>query len=415
MSLTREQIEIVRSTAPILQEHGTAITSEFYGTMLNDVPKLNNIFNQASQATGRQSTALAGALFAYATHIDDLGALSPAVEKICQKHASLFVQPQHYEVVGTYLLRAMGTVLGAALTLDVLEAWEAAYWQLANIMTKREAQMSEEADEWRDWRQFRIARKVPESSEIISFYLEPVDGEALPAFLPGQYISIKTHVPRLGYSQPRQYSLSDAPHPGYYRVSVSRHTGLRVDDSTAREHPGYVSNLLHDTRQQGDIIAVSRPAGEFYLDLAASSTAPVVLICSGVGVTPMISMLKSLLARKSSRRISFIHRARTTGVRAFGDEIRVATKMHANVNSAMFIGTPVDGQDVKGVHYHYVGDADLGVLDKQRDLSLDDERTEYFVCGTDKFMRVMGLSLLGMGVGQERIKMEVFGTGATPL
>ncbi|KAK6429112.1 Nitric oxide oxidoreductase [Oleoguttula sp. CCFEE 5521] len=415
MSLTRAQIEIVRSTAPILQKHGTAITSEFYGTMLNAVPKLNNIFNQASQATGRQSTALAGALFAYATHIDDLGALSPAVEKICQKHASLFVQPQHYEVVGTYLLRAMGTVLGAALTLDILEAWEAAYWQLANIMTKREAQMSEEADEWRDWRQFRIARKVPESTEITSFYLEPVDGEALPAFLPGQYLSVKTHVPRLGYSQPRQYSLSDAPHPERYRISVSRHSGLQIDSSNAREHPGYVSNLLHDDRQVGDIVTVSRPAGAFYLDLVVSSTAPVVLICSGVGVTPMISMLNSLLARKSSRRISFIHRARTTGVRAFVEDIREATEMHANVTSVVFIGTPVDGQDVKGVEYHFAGNADMSVLDKKRDLCLHDEGTEYFVCGTEAFMRGMGESLKGMGVGQERINMEVFGTGPTPL
>nr|OQO27888.1 hypothetical protein B0A51_05201 [Rachicladosporium sp. CCFEE 5018] len=415
MPLTPSQIEIVRSTAPILQEHGTAITSEFYGTMLNEVPDLNNIFNHTNQVTGHQSQALAGALLAYATHIDDLGVLSPTVEKICHKHASLYVQPQHYEVVGTYLLRAMGTVLGAALMPDVLEAWEAAYWQLANIMSNREARMYGDAEGWRDWRHFRIARKVPESSEIISFYLEPIDGEALPGFLPGQYISVKTHVPRLGYSQPRQYSLSDAPHPECYRISVSRHSGRQIDSSNAREHPGYVSNLLHDERQEGDIIAVSRPAGEFYLDLAASSTAPVVLICSGVGATPMIAMLNSLLARKSSRRISFIHRARTTGVRAFGDEIRAATEMHANVTSAVFIGTPVDGQDVKGVDYHFAGNADLRILDKERDLCLDDERTEYFVCGTEKFMRVIGTSLLDMGVGQDRINMEVFGTGPTPL
>ncbi|KAK6428713.1 Nitric oxide oxidoreductase [Oleoguttula sp. CCFEE 5521] len=415
MSLTRAQIDIVRSTAPILQEHGTAITSEFYGSMLKDVPELNNIFNQASQATGRQSTALAGALFAYATHIDDLGALSPAVEKICQKHASLYVQPQHYEVVGTYLLRAMGTILGAALTLDILEAWKVAYWQLANIMIKTEAQISEKTDEWRDWRQFRIARKVPESSEITSFYLKPCDGEALPAFLPGQYTSVKTEVPRLDYSQARQYSLSDAPNPSYYRISVSRHYGLQVNDSNAREHPGYISNVLHDDQKEGDLLAVSCPAGEFYLDVASPSTAPVVLICSGVGVTPMMSMLNSLLARQATRRISFIHRARSTAVRAFGDDIAAAAKKHANVSSVVFIGTPVAGEDIHGMHYHYAGNADLGVLDKERDLCLDDERAEYFVCGTETFMRRMGESLKGLGVEQERIKMEVFGTGPTPL
>jgi nitric oxide dioxygenase len=74
-------------------------------------------------------------LYAYASYIDDLGVLSPAVERICHKHASMYVQPEHYDVVGTYLLRAMGDVLGEALTPEILEAWGQAYWQLANIVS----------------------------------------------------------------------------------------------------------------------------------------------------------------------------------------------------------------------------------------------------------------------------------------
>jgi hemoglobin-like flavoprotein len=135
MSLTPDQVKLIKATVPVLKEHGTAITSHFYGLLLKENPSLNGIFNQSNQKTGHQAGALAGSLYAYASHIDDLGVLSPAVEKICHKHASMYVQPEHYDVVGTYLLRAMGDVLGEALTPEILEAWGQAYWQLANIVS----------------------------------------------------------------------------------------------------------------------------------------------------------------------------------------------------------------------------------------------------------------------------------------
>ena len=237
-SLTREQVQIIRSTVPVLQEHGNAITTLFYATLLEERPELNNVFNQANQASGQQPASLAGALYAYASHIDDLGVLSPAIEMICNKHVSLQVQPEHYGVVGEYLLRAMGEVLGSALTKDILEAWEAAYWQLANLMIKRENDLRQEADDWTDWRDFRIADKITESSEITSFYLEPVDGQRLPSFRPGQYISIGTHIEKLGYFQPRQYSLSDAPNPVSYRISVKRESGTNRNEPENIDPPG---------------------------------------------------------------------------------------------------------------------------------------------------------------------------------
>lgn len=134
MSLTPDQVQIIKATVPVLKEHGNAITTHFYATLLKENPDLNNVFNQTNQVNGHQPAALAGSLYAYASHIDDLGVLSPAVEKICQKHASLYIKPEHYDIVGTYLLRAMGDVLGDALTPEILEAWGQAYWQLAHLV-----------------------------------------------------------------------------------------------------------------------------------------------------------------------------------------------------------------------------------------------------------------------------------------
>jgi nitric oxide dioxygenase len=412
MTLTSEQVQIVRSTVPILETRGTEITTHFYKTLLAEKPELNNIFSTVNQANGSQPRALAGALYAYASHLDDLGALSPTIEKICQKHVSLYIQPDHYKVVGEYLLRAMGDVLGAALTKDVLDAWEAAYWQLANLMIAKEDRITkEEKGDWLDWRDFRIASKVKESDEITSFYLQPTDGKRLPSYKPGQYISIKTQVPKLGYMQPRQYSLSDKPSPDYYRISVKKEAGLPTNEPEAVVHPGYISNVLHDEKDEGDILSVSHPAGEFFLDPEVDSDVPVVLISAGVGLTPMVSILNTLLDRGSKQRISFIHGARNTSVRAFREHIQEAAKQHKNVTATFFISNLEPHSDVEGVHYHHAGRVRLDVLDRSRDLQLENANTKYFVCGPESFMNAMEKQLLDLGVAPERINMEVFGTG----
>lgn len=411
MALNPEQVQIVRSTVPVLKAHGNDITTHFYKILLEEIPELHNIFNTANQANGFQPRALAGSLYAYASNIDDLGALSPAVEKICQKHASLYVQPEHYKIVGEYLLRAMGDVLGAALTKDVLDAWEAAYWQLANIMIAKEGQIMDQAGGWTDWRDFRIAKKVKESDEITSFYLEPVDGNPLPSYKPGQYISVKTVVPKLNYMQPRQYSLSDKPDSNHYRISVKKEVGLPANESEAVAHPGYISNVLHDTKSEGDVISVSHPAGEFYHDPEADTDSPLVLLSAGVGSTPMISILSTALGRGSAQRINFIHGARNTSVQAFGDHIRSVANQHENVTATFFISTPDAQRDVQDVHYQHAGRVRLDVLDREKELFLSNSDTKYFICGPEAFMAAMEKQILELGVEPERIKMEVFGTG----
>ena len=88
MSLSQEQVSIIKSTVPILRDHGNEITRRFYKNMLGDVPELNNVFNHTNQINGSQAAALAGSLCAYAANIDNLGALSPAMERISHKVAT---------------------------------------------------------------------------------------------------------------------------------------------------------------------------------------------------------------------------------------------------------------------------------------------------------------------------------------
>ena len=137
-TLTEEVMTTVESTAPILQEHGLAITSHFYDNLFEKHPEVKPMF---SSETGLQAERLAGAVLAYAKNIRNLDALGPAVQKMAAAHVSAGVQPAHYDVVGTQLLESIDVVLGG-VDASILEAWGAAYDQLASIMISTEAELA---------------------------------------------------------------------------------------------------------------------------------------------------------------------------------------------------------------------------------------------------------------------------------
>lgn len=414
MTLTDAQISIVKSTAPVLKQHGEAITTVFYHNLITENPSLKNIFSITSQSTGAQPRALAHAVLAYATYIDNLAALSHAVARIAHKHVSLQVEPAQYAIVGQYLIQAIGQVLGDAATPDIVDAWTAAYGVLADVFIGTEGKMykeNEKKDHWRGWRKFRIARKVEESQNISSFYLKPVDGITLPRYLPGQYVSVQVLAPQLGYLQSRQYSLSEAPKEGgmeEYRISVKREEG-----EAGNGMPGLISNLLHGM-QEGAEVEVSHPQGEFYVDPADASKegVPVVLISVGVGATPLMAILKSLVQAPAKRPVSWIHASRSSSAQPFGEEVRRIVKENPEQVSAHVFLKTVAGTDQAGVHYDFADTRmDLTKLDGERDLHLADKRTEYYICGPETFMVEIRKVLVGLGVERSKVHLELFATG----
>lgn len=371
--------------------------------MLAAHPELNNTFNSTSQATGHQAKALAGALYAYAANIDNLAALGPMLELVCQKHASLHITPPQYATVGKYLLEAMQEILGDAFTPAIHGAWGAAYGQLADVMIEKEAALYEQDKEWDHWRSFFVSKIERESDEVTSFYLKPVDGKPTPSFVPGQYTSIRTHVPGIGYTQARQYSLSDLPSSQHYRISVKRESGPPT--------PGLVSNLLHQLDTPGKILELSRPRGGFFLT-STRDNSPIVLMAAGVGITPLISMFKCLASNMSrtKRQVHLIHATRTTTARAFSGSIGEIANAHSTMRATFFVESPKQG-DHRGIDYTHVGRINLQHLRPQQDLFLNDTRTEYYICGPSLFMQSIENSLSVQGVSSHRIKMELFGSG----
>ncbi|GJE89079.1 flavohemoglobin [Phanerochaete sordida] len=416
--LTEAQKKLVKSTAPVLEQHGGAITKLFYKQMLEHYPELRNVFNHSKQQRGDQAEALARAVYAYAAYIDDLTPILPVVERICNKHASLHITPEQYTIVGTELLAAITQVLGADVFKgELYDAWYAAYWQLAHILFNREAELYR-ASAWEGFKEFVVEKRVSEADDVTSFYFAPKDGKPLPAHRPGQYICVQKFIQELGFNQSRQYSLSDAPHTEHFRISVKRDRGVRATDpatgavdASQAGQLGWMSNFLHDKVQAGDTVEVSAPFGDFFLD---DSSAPVVLVSAGVGVTPLAAMLHTLLEAPAPRPVSWVQVVRSHAAHPLADEVqRLLALRPEGVRRAVFYSAPAAG-DLQGAQYDFAGRFELARVPADV-LRLDEPAAHYYVCGPEAFMATVIRDLKARGVGTDRLHAEVFGQGAVPL
>jgi uncharacterized protein len=249
--------------------------------------------------------------------------------------------------------------------------------------------------DWKDWRNFVVIRKVKESEEITSFYLQPEDQGELPNFQPGQFMTIKLDIP--GQARPviRTYSLSDYCEPcDYYRLSIKREPmplGLEV-------MPGIASNFMHDHIQVGSVIPAKPPSGRFVLDV--QKTIPVVLISNGVGITPMISMAKAVTRMNSQRPIWFLHGARDGSFHAFREEVSTIAAQNPNLTIHYAYSRP-RAEDAD--HHHSVGYVDTALIQ-----SLVMQEAEYFLCGSPPFMESIRTGLKDSGVPESRVFFEMF-------
>lgn len=375
MPVSTEQKQWIKATIPALEQGGEALTTHFYKLMFSKYPVTATFFNPAHQQKGTQPRALANAVLAYAKHIDNPAVLMNAVTLIVNKHVALGVKAEHYPIVGECLLQAMKEVLGEAATPEIIDAWAAAYGQLADILINAEANLyakqAMSTGGWEGQRAFTIAAKEQESELVTSFYLKPADGQAIMAFKPGQYITL--HLDINGSKVMRNYSLSDSPNGTHYRISVKREEG------------GVVSNHLHQHLHVGDTVQLSPPCGEFVLN---EGTEPVVLITAGVGLTPAIAMLK---ASAGKRDVHFIHACKNMAQHSFKALSDQLSEQHDNVHTR-YVYENVDG------------------LIKQQTLAehLPGNAHVYFL-GPVPFMSTVKTLLSKMGVPAERQHFEFFG------
>lgn len=246
---------------------------------------------------------------------------------------------------------------------------------------------------WRDeidtLQQLRVVGKEPESDRVTSFHLAAADGTALPPFAAGQHLPVELDVPGQPGRTRRSYSLSGAPQGGTYRISVKR------------EDYGIASTFLHSAIGIGDTIAARFPAGDFTLP---GGDGALVLVSAGVGVTPMLSMLHSVVANPSSRPVWFVHGARDGQSHAFRAEIDALIGQRANITRKIFYSAPRK-TDGKGKDFDV-----RGRVTGQRLLALNaGAQAHYMLCGPAQFLADLRTELEAGDVPPDHIHFETFG------
>jgi ferredoxin-NADP reductase/MOSC domain-containing protein YiiM len=246
------------------------------------------------------------------------------------------------------------------------------------------------APAWRGFRAFRVAGKTRESDNVVSLTLEPEDGQAVTAALPGQFIILRLG-PDSAPGPMRSYSLSGAPGARYFRVSIKR------------ESHGAASAYIHDRLQVGDTVQASAARGNFTL---GSGDAPVVLLSAGIGITPVLAMLHALATAASAREVWWLHGSRNGREQAFAAETRGLLEKLARRHTHICYSAP-DAADRPHVDFDAVGRLDAGVL-RELDLPRDGD---FYICGPASFMGDLTAGLAALGIAPERIHTEMFGAG----
>lgn len=409
MALTYKESQLVKATIPFLREHGEKISDIVYNNLISRHPDLNNTLNVIHLKDGRLARALTVVILRFASNINNISELIPKLERVCQKHCTLGIQPAHYEILGGLIIETFQDIMGPDMTPEMKAAWTKAYKVLSNMLVGREKHIYKEFDRfgWNSWRKFRVDRKVTEADDLHSFYLVPVDGLRLPKFMPGQYVSIRVFVQEIGYHQTRQYSLSDSPRSGdYYRITIKRERG-----KTCYHNPGMVSNLLIDRMRTGEEIEMSHPSGDFFLDTTVPASTPVVLLSAGGGVGPLVSILNAVTEEQPNRHVTWIHGCRDD--LPFATRLTVLKRRCPNLKTVIFKTSILRG-DIPGVTYDINSRCNLPKVDPQT-LYTKHSGAEYYICGPEAFMKTMAAQLRDLGVDEKRIKCEFFSVGELKL
>ncbi|HVE07629.1 MAG TPA: pyridoxamine 5'-phosphate oxidase family protein [Paraburkholderia sp.] len=339
-------------------------------------------------------------------------------------------------------------------------------WSVNSLMTGnwREAASRLKASELANaWRPFRVTQIVDESATIRSFHLEPMDGAGLVPHQAGQYLPIRVTLAEgaaasdgvvgdgvvgdgvvgdgaidrsaagdgvvadgatdilavaaaattdgvavnsaaadpahrtapaqaSGTVVRRTYTLSSGPADSTYRISVKRE--------------GRVSRHLHDTLRVGSVLEARAPAGRFTLD--AHERRPAVLLAAGVGITPMMAMLRDIvyegMRTRRMRPTWLFQAARTLGERAFGEELDYLEQVSGGaINVVRALSDPRGAQANKD--YDHEGRIDIALL--RETLPFDDY--DFYLCGPAAFMQSLYDGLRDLNIADERIHAEAFG------
>ena len=241
--------------------------------------------------------------------------------------------------------------------------------------------------------QLQIVQIVRETPTVVTFRLADPSGNQLPFdYLPGQFLQVEVTTLD-GKSARRSYTIASSP-------TQRAHVELTVK----REEQGAVSRYLHDTAVTGDLLKASGPFGKF--TFTGTDANSIVLIAGGVGITPMMSVLRYLTDMSWNGEIFFIYGARSTEEFIFREEIERLERRFSNVHvfAAM---QRAPGTVWLGPEGNITKDMILAAVP-------DIAKRRIHLCGPPGMMGAMRAQLTDLGVPEAQMHTEAFGPASLP-
>ncbi|WP_370476608.1 2Fe-2S iron-sulfur cluster-binding protein [Tamlana flava] len=218
-------------------------------------------------------------------------------------------------------------------------------------------------------------------------------------YKPGQFLTI--HVPIDKVVHKRAYSFSSNPY-----------TDKDLKITIKRVEKGLVSNYVHDSLKVGDKLEVDDAAGSFCVEPNKKNKKQYVLFAGGSGVTPMFSIVKSILTEENDSKILLIYANQNMDSIIFYDEIKSLESEYPNGFSVEHI---ISSMKSNNGNYH----AGLATNSLVREIfskhSLTFGDYTYMICGPSGYMEKVKDILKENGISREKIKIEVFKPAAVKL
>ncbi|NOQ77360.1 MAG: 2Fe-2S iron-sulfur cluster binding domain-containing protein, partial [Methylococcaceae bacterium] len=262
-----------------------------------------------------------------------------------------------------------------------------------------EAEAAKKAERFKNtWQPYQVVSIVQESSLIKSLYLQAPEDKK-PSFVAGQFLTLKAYVE--GKEQIRTYTVSSAPKDELIRISIKHELG------GADKPEGVFSSYMHQQIKVGDVLQVKPPTGAFRF--VSPLAKPILLIAAGVGITPMIAMVRHALQEgfrtRSLPNIILICSALNNEQRAFYNELNTLAEQASGHIRVVWILSQPEAHLLVGTDYQYKGRLSKAILHNLLSTSACDA----YLCGPNSFMQEQYNSLRELGVENKHIYAEAFG------
>lgn len=234
-----------------------------------------------------------------------------------------------------------------------------------------------------------------ETSDCVSVALLPTDDHRPHfSYKQGQYLNFRTQID--GQEVRRSYSLCSSPTEGELRVAIKLVPG------------GLFSTFAHEQLKVGDTLEVMPPDGRFFTPLSPDQAKNYVAFAAGSGITPILSILKTVLATEPNSTFTLFYGNKTTEGIIFHEALEALKNRYLGRLSLHYVLS----------REHLDSELFYGRLDAKKCAAFGqflfkaDEVDEFFLCGPEEMIHEIRDTLLSQGVERKRIHLELFGSSA---